>query len=522
ALLAVPYPAGGRWRFLLAAQDTAPRRWRDDERELLHELTARIHLRLERARAALTMRQSREQYRVLFESMDEGFCVVEMLHDATGVAHDVRFVETNPAFERQSGIRGALGRSLRELVPGMEAHWFRTFGEVAGSGRPVRFEAQARALQRWFDVYAFRVAGPDGARVAVLLSDITGRKRTEDALRRNEERLRLALVTGRLGSWQLDLLTLEFTCTALCKSHYGLAPDAPLGYARLTDEIVHPDDRPAVAQALRTAIEQHRDYDAEYRVVWPDGSVHWIIARGRTSYEPGGRAVAVAGVTLDITERRRTEDALREADRRKDEFIATLAHELRNPLAPLRHCLHILQMDAGASIDVPRLHAMMDRQVRHLVRLVDDLLEVSRISRGKIELRPEPVNLAQVIQHAIETSRPLIESARHRLDLDLDVEPHALRLQADPMRLAQVFANLLNNAAKYTPHGGRILVSAKAEHGEAVVRVRDTGVGIPVEMLPRVFDMFSQVTHSLGQAQGGLGIGLTLVRSLVELHGGSV
>ncbi|MFC0677460.1 PAS domain S-box protein [Lysobacter korlensis] len=520
AVLIVPFPSGGRWRFVMVAQDTTARIWRDDERELLHELTARVHLRLERARANLAMRQSREQYRMLFESIDEGFCVVEMLFDADGCANDYRFLELNPAFERHSGLRNALGRTMRELVPQHEDHWFRTFGEVAQSGRPVRLEAQARAMQRWLDVYAFRIGNATDGRIAVLFSDITGRKQTEEALRRNEERLRLALVTGRLGSWQLDLLTMDFTCTALCKAHYGLSSDAALNYARLWGELVHPDDRDMMQNELRAAIEHHRDYEAEYRVVWPDGSVHWLVARGRAGYDTTGRAVAVAGVTLDITERRQTEDALRDADRRKDEFIATLAHELRNPLAPLRHCLHILQMDSAGATDTPRLHAMMDRQVRHLVRLVDDLLEVSRISRGKIELRPESVDLAQVIHHAVETSRPLIDAGRHALELEL--APQRLMLDADPIRLAQVFSNLLNNAAKYTPHGGRIVVSAAAEDGVAVVRVRDTGVGIPVEMLPRVFDMFSQVDHSLGQAQGGLGIGLTLVRSLVELHGGTV
>ncbi|GHA69462.1 PAS domain S-box protein [Cognatilysobacter bugurensis] len=520
SVMIVPFPSGGRWRFVLVAQDAQPREWRDDERELLHELTARVHLRLERARANAAMRESREQYRLLFESIDEGFCVIELLCHPDGTAFDYRHLEVNPAFERHCGVRNAVGHTALELIPGLEPHWFRTYGEVAHGGRPVRFEAQARALQRWFDVYAFRIGRPADRRVAVLFSDITGRKHTEAALRRNEERLRLALVTGRLGSWQLDLLTMDFTCTALCKSHYGLAADAPLAYARLWDELVHPDDRDAMQAELRAAIEHHRDYEAEYRVVWSDGSVHWLVARGRAAYDARGQAIAVAGVTLDITERRQTEEALRDADRRKDEFIATLAHELRNPLAPLRHCLHILQMESAAPVDLPRMHAMMDRQVRHLVRLVDDLLEVSRISRGKIELRRERIDLAQVIQHAVETSRPLVDAGRHALDVELATAP--LLLDADAIRLAQVFSNLLNNAAKYTPHGGRIAVSASAEGTDAVVRVRDNGVGIPLDMLPRVFEMFSQVDHTLDQAQGGLGIGLTLVRSLVELHGGTV
>jgi signal transduction histidine kinase len=208
--------------------------------------------------------------------------------------------------------------------------------------------------------------------------------------------------------------------------------------------------------------------------------------------------------------------ALAEANRRKDEFLATLAHELRNPLAPIRNALHFLRMSG----DSGRVHEMMERQVKHLVRLVDDLLEVSRITRGKIELRRERVELAAVVGSAVETSRPLIEASGHQLVIALPPEP--LILEADPVRLAQVIANLLNNAAKYTEPAGQIRLAARREDGEAVVSVQDSGLGIPADMLARVFDMFAQVDRTLKRAQGGLGIGLTLARNLVELHGGSI
>ena len=210
----------------------------------------------------------------------------------------------------------------------------------------------------------------------------------------------------------------------------------------------------------------------------------------------------------------------RDADRRKDEFLAMLAHELRNPLAPIRNCLHVLRATGGAGQGTERLLDMMQRQVNHMVRLVDDLLEVSRITRGKIELRKERVELAAVVRSAVETSQPLIEAARHELTVALPAEP--LILDADPVRLAQVLANLLNNAAKYTPEGGRIWLAARHEGPEAVVSVRDTGAGMPAEMLPKVFDLFMQGDRTYSRSQGGLGIGLTLVRSLVGLHGGSV
>lgn len=226
-------------------------------------------------------------------------------------------------------------------------------------------------------------------------------------------------------------------------------------------------------------------------------------------------------VLRDVTARKKAEQELLEADRRKDEFLATLAHELRNPLAPLRNSLYILRRLPGAdSGPATQVYDMMERQVAHLVHLVDDLLEVSRITRGKIELRKERTDLAASIHNAVEMSRPLIEAAGHHFTLALPAEP--LILDADPARLAQIFSNLLNNAAKYTANHGEISLTAWQEGAEAVVAVRDNGVGIPPDMLPRVFDMFTQVDRTQRHSQGGLGIGLTLVQSLVQMHGGHI
>jgi signal transduction histidine kinase/ActR/RegA family two-component response regulator len=220
-----------------------------------------------------------------------------------------------------------------------------------------------------------------------------------------------------------------------------------------------------------------------------------------------------------LLERDRAARALEEADRRKDEFLATLAHELRNPLAPIRNSVYILRLTAANKASA-HLYEIMQRQVDYMVRLVDDLLEISRVTRGKIELRKEQVDLCAVIQAAVETTRPHIESARHELTIELTAEP--LFLEADTVRLVQVFANLLNNAVKYTDEGGRIWITAVQEKDCAVVSVRDTGTGIPAAALPRVFDMFMQSDVTKDRGGGGLGIGLTLVRRLVEMHGGSV
>src|SRR5262249_54350980 len=217
---------------------------------------------------------------------------------------------------------------------------------------------------------------------------------------------------------------------------------------------------------------------------------------------------------------------IREQDRRKDEFLATLAHELRNPLAPVRNALHLFRTPGVNPTTLDRARDMMERQVLHLVRLVDDLLDVSRVMRGKIELRKELVDLGSAVGRAVETAEPLLTERGHQLSIHLP--PGPVYLEADPVRLAQVFANLLTNAAKYTEPGGRIRVAAEVtgRRGEpaphVVVRVCDTGVGIAPDMLPRVFDLFVQVDNAAARSQGGLGIGLTLVKSLVELHGGTV
>jgi signal transduction histidine kinase len=212
-------------------------------------------------------------------------------------------------------------------------------------------------------------------------------------------------------------------------------------------------------------------------------------------------------------------EALKQADRRKDEFLATLAHELRNPLAPLRHGLDILRRDPNGQ-GAGDIRDMMDRQMVHLVRLIDDLLDVSRVSQGKIELRKSMIAVEDVVRSAIEASRPLIDAAQHLLTVDIPTQP--LLLDADHTRLSQVIANLLNNATKYTPKGGRIDVSVQATGGEVVIEVSDNGIGIPAEMRSEVFQLFAQVDDHLDRAQGGLGIGLALVKQLVSLHGGAV
>jgi len=266
--------------------------------------------------------------------------------------------------------------------------------------------------------------------------------------------------------------------------------------------------------------------DYEDTFVRKDGSF-LPVAYCSSPLQSGGEAVGLVVVFRDTTEQKRAEQQLRglaadlsAADLRKDEFLATLAHELRNPLAPLRTALEIVRRSAGDVHAIERAHMIMDRQLTQLIHLVDDLLDVSRIRLGKITLRKERLELLSVLNNAVETSRPLIEAGRH--EIVVDVSPEPVLLDADSTRLVQIFANILNNAARYSAAGGRIRVSAERHGGDVLVHVRDTGYGIPPDRLPHIFELFSQIHHPLQKSEDGLGIGLALVQRLVALHGGSV
>lgn len=255
----------------------------------------------------------------------------------------------------------------------------------------------------------------------------------------------------------------------------------------------------------------HRRKDGTELII----AAHWILYRDRQ-----GHPIGVAEVHNDVSELRRVEEAVREADRRKDEFLAILAHELRNPLAPIRTGLELMRMakDDPETLEITR--STMERQTQQLVRLVDDLLDVSRITRGKLELRRRTVNLADIVETAVEASRPFIDEVSH--DLTIEIPEYPLYVDADPNRMAQVVSNLLNNAAKYTPEGGQIRLTVERQGREALLSVQDTGIGIPEDMLDRIFEVFAQIEHPMERAHAGLGIGLTLAKSIAEMHGGRV
>jgi PAS domain S-box-containing protein len=347
--------------------------------------------------------------------------------------------------------------------------------------------------------------------------DITQAKRAAEQLRAVQEQLKvvtdnMAVAVARC-SRDLRYLWISPGWT----SWFGLGPNDVVGMRIL--DIVGPEAFALIRPHIDRALNGER---AEFETLIPYERLgpRWVKAAYVPTRDHMGRTDGWVAVTTDITAYREMEAALRDADRRKDEFLAVLAHELRNPLAPIRNSLHILRKNHADSATSQKLSEMIERQVNHMVRLVDDLLDVSRITRGKIELRKEPTELATVVNVAVETSRPFIDAAGHQLTIS--VPPDPLIITGDQVRLIQAVANLLNNAAKYTDACGQIWLTVRHHHNRVTISVRDSGIGIPKEMLPRVFDMFTQVENHADRSRGGLGIGLTLAKSLVEMHGGTV
>jgi PAS domain S-box-containing protein len=550
--------------------------------------------------------------------------------------------------------------------------------------------------ERWVSAVAYPLRDDAGRVRQVILvhQDITSRMLSDEALRDSEERLRLALEAGQMGVWDWKIQTNESNWSDTFEPLHGLPSGSFDGTFEAFKRLVHPDDWSSVRQALQRAIHECTGYDLEFRNLWPNGTVHWIAGKGQVFPGVGGQPERLIGISMDVSQRKRSEQTarfladasaslaavvdfestlqkvvsltvpqfadgamldlveadgalkpvavahrnpekialahevhrrfaldrasagrpwnilstgsaeliseitdellersipkkelleglrelglnscigvplkvrgktlgvmtlfstesgrrydqadlalaqeladrgavaientrlyreLKDADRRKDEFLATLAHELRNPLAPIRNALQILKMPRVDATIAQQTRDIMERQVHQLVRLVDDLLDVSRVMQGKIDLRKEPVELATVVARAVETAKPLIEAHRHHLDIAVSSE--SLMLQGDPVRLTQVIGNLLTNSAKYTDPNGHIWLTARREGQHAVLRIRDNGIGIAPDILPHVFDLFVQADHASTKAHGGLGIGLTLVKKLVEMHDGQV
>ncbi len=588
AYIGVPLVKQGEFVAGLAVHSSTPRKWTLEEIALTEEVAERTWAAVERARAEAALRESEVKYRSLFESIDEGFCLIEVLFDETGKAFDYRFLAANPAFERHTGLVNVIGKTVQELVPQHEAYWFEIYGRIALTGVPERFENAAQQLGRFYDVYAFRMGGPQEHKVAVLFNDISKRKQTE------AEREQL-LINEQHFANQLQGLT-----------HAALAINSALSVEDVLNVITHQaaaiiETHQAVtsltinhnwAQAITTIYlsdkyAQWQDYHEE-----PDGSgiyacvchlnrpmrmtqaeleAHpqwhnfgkasgkhpplrgWLAAPlvGRDGQNIGliqlsdkyeGEFTAadesilvqlaqMASVALENArlyeaeqQARAAAEASREeaqaANRVKDEFLAVLSHELRSPLNPILGWTRLLQNGRLDAVRQREALATIERNAKLQTQLIEDLLDISRIMRGKLSLTVAPVSLTFVISAAVETVRLAAEAKQ--IQIILDLAPDVARISGDAARLQQVVWNLLTNAVKFTPNGGQVTVELRQLDHLAQIRVIDTGKGISPQFLPHVFEYFLQEDGSTTRKFGGLGLGLAIARQIVQMHGGTV
>ncbi len=659
----------------------------------------------EQIQTAASLRQSEERYRTLFESIGDGFCVIEMLFDKDDRAIDYRFLEVNPSFEQQSGLVQAVGKRMLELSPDYEQHWFEIYGRIAITGEPLQFENYAKTLNRWFDVYACRTGEPEARKVAVVFKDISDRKlseeilrraaqfdafrvsladalrpladpveiqatasrvlgeylganrvayfevrgadyvverdyvngaeamagnypidsfgpklvaeyrsgravyvsdveadpnlspdqrstyaaiqigayigiplvkegefvaglavhasgsrawtpdeislaeevaertwaaveraRAESALRDSENRFRMAIEAAQLGTWDWNLITNRLIWDEGCKAMFGLPPEAESSIEVFFAGL-HPDDRERLEQVVQWTLnpKSNGKYDVEYRTIGiQDGVERWIAARGQAYFDAADKPQRFVGTVLNITEQKRIEaereqlfareQAAREAADRanqiKDEFLAVLSHELRSPLNPILGWSKLLQQGKLDAAKTTTALETIERNARLQVQLIDDLLDISRILRGKLLLTVLPVDLSNVISEALETVRLAAEAKA--IQIFTKILPSVGIVIGDAARLQQVVWNLLSNAVKFTPQRGQVAVTLAVDETHAEIQVTDTGKGIRSDFLPYVFEHFRQEDGAITRKFGGLGLGLAIVQQIVQLHGGTV
>ena len=501
-------------------------------------------------------------FHTVFAVMDQGFCLLEKVNTLPGYPADFRYLLANPSFEMYTGLHEVVGKTILETVPQAEESTMAFYDQVALTGEPGQFQDYVASLDVWIEANAFRISHQP-TQIAVLFTNITERKRVGEALRQSEQRQTFLLKLSDALRPLSDPVDIQKTVTrvaldqfqadrcyyceiqgeqaitrwdAIRQNQPSVAGVYDLESMPILKSVIDAS-QPFVVHDVRTTDlvdESLRQLCIQLQVisfanvpVIKEGRVVGVLCvvqnvpRQWTTFEID-LAEEVAERTWAGVERAHVQEALQLADRRKDEFLAMLSHELRNPLATLHNTLLLLNLTKGTDESLPldRAVAMMNREVGHLNRMVDDLLDVSRISQGKIRLKKERIDLTRLVGEALEASRP--EFSRRGQVLTSSLTSRPIWVEADPMRLTQVVRNLLTNAAKYTSNEGRIEVVLGQENRQAMLQIRDNGVGLAADQLQAIFEVFVQVSSSLDRPQGGLGLGLAVVRQLVELHGGSV
>ena len=443
----------------------------------------------------------------------------------------VIFIEPRQSERARGAVTHAVGESRFEILTAFlafvrTAHfWTETHPTLAYEPDMLAVMAKeaglARVLLNVTEAQHVRAGEALRRTLAELRTTQGHRARAEEALRITEERLTAVLSAVRMAYWEWIPITDTVNASDTMDEILGLAPGQKFQSSTQGFELLHPEDLPEHQKRVGAALEEGGTWHAQFRIIRPcDRKVIWLEERAHVTRDSRSGQLSVAGLVWDITQRKLLECTLQEGDRKKDEFLATLAHELRNPLAPLRNGLQIARLTTKADSPFQRTIEIMDRQLKHLVHLVDDLLDVARISSGKIELRPQKIALADLLASSAEGARPAIDMHGHELSIDGGADE--LWIEGDFDRLTQVFMNLLTNAAKYTNRGGRIELRVTRDEDSVAVSVTDNGIGIPLADLTDVFELFSQVRLHQGRSEGGLGIGLSLVRKLVEMHHGTV
>jgi PAS domain S-box-containing protein len=495
----------------------------------------------ERKRAEAALRLSEERYRALFNTLIEGFCLIEVVFDAANKPLDYRFLETNPAFERQTGLREAQGKLMRDLTPFLDNHWFEIYGQIALTGVSAQFESEAKALGRWFKVSAFRMGGAESRKVAVLFDDITTRKSAEEALRESRMRDDFIKEAAQIGFWFCDLPFDVLNWDAVVKDHFWLPPEARVTIDTFYQRL-HPDDRERTRQAIADSVANHSRYEIEYRSVSPDGREKWIRAIGRTFYDAAGHACRFDGLTLDVTDRKRAEDALYEAhrllaDKAKhlealvqqrtatlretvgdiEAFSYSISHDMRAPLRSMQSFAVILATDYADRLDaqgrdyLSRIASAAER----MDRLIQDVLTYSRVARTELPLTP--IDL-KIFLEDILASYPMFQAPASQITLEGQF-PAVLGVQG---LLSQCVSNLLGNAVKFVTPGSipRVRVFAESMGTDDTLRIffQDNGIGIHPKDHARIFAMFERVSKDFD----GTGIGLAIVKKGARQMGGDV
>lgn len=480
-----------------------------------------------RIRAEQVLRESEARKAAILDTALD--CIITMNHEG-------KILDFNAAAEHTFGYvkSDVIGKDMADHIvpPALREAHRRGLRNYLASGRAALLNRRIELTALRADGTEFptelaitRIPGEGDPVFTAYLRDITAEKRLQEIEQESQRRLRFVMdsmpqkIFTAAPSGDVDYFNriwTEFTGLPVEKIQEW-------GWTRF----IHPEDLPGNLRVWKRSLESGEPYQFEHRFRRADGDYRWHISRAVPMRDERGKTLMWLGSSTEIHEQRETANQLRryaaelsEADRRKDEFLAMLAHELRNPLAPLRNAAQVLHLAGGNGETIDSATQMIERQVGQMARLVDDLLDVSRISRGKIDLRKERVELASVVHHAVEAVRPLAQEMGHDLRVEMPDDP--IYLDADPARLAQVIGNLLNNACKFTDTGGRVELEVVVDGADVVIRVRDDGIGISPDNLARIFDMFMQVDTSLERSGSGLGLGVTLVKSLVEMHDGSV